>query len=352
LLAGTRLVIKSGMTVSDVIAFPLPRLLCDVGGTHIRFAAVEAESTPPRFLSHTALADHPDFIAAARGAVAAMPAPPASLVICAAGPADGCSVTLTNRDWRIDGHEIVGALRLKQGLLLNDFEAVALSLPALDARSFVPAIEREEVSTLDGLQLVVGAGTGLGVAALISNGGLYQSISSEAGHVTLAPATEEDEAVFAHIERSNGRLTAETIISGPGLERLHSARLAVAAHTNSAKKTAAEISIEAQQNPAGFEADTVRHFWRIVARFAGDMALVFTARKGVVLAGGVLQKLFPLLEAKEFRACFQDKSPMQKLICGMSVHLLQDEYAVLSGLARIASRPAEYSIDFQTRRWR
>ncbi len=339
------------MTAPDVIAFPLPRLLCDVGGTHIRFAAVEAEGLAPSLLSHGILASFAGFEDAARHAIASMNTPPASLLICAAGPVDGRSAQLTNRGWRLDGEVLAGSLHLKQGVLLNDFEAVALSLPALNGSSLVQVVGREQSSSSGGPQLVLGAGTGLGLAALISDDGRHQAISSEAGHITLGPACEEDEAVFARVERPHGRLTAETLISGPGLERLHRARLILSGKEPAIEMSAAGIAENAGRYSSGVEAATVRHFWRIVARFASDMALVFAARGGVVLAGGALQKLYPMMDPQEFRACFLDKSPMQALIRGISVHMLKDEYAVLKGLARIAALPSEYSIDYESRRW-
>lgn len=168
----------------------------------------------------------------------------------------------------------------------------------------------------------------------------------------LAPFDAEDAETFPLIERPLGRLTAESVISGPGLERLHRARCRRARIDASVSLNAAEITAAALRAPGGFEAQSIRHFWRLTARFSGDIALAFGARGGVVLAGGVLPKIAPLFDAKEFHSCFTDKAPMASMMREIPVSLLLDDSAALQGLARIADAPDAYQIDFKTRCWR
>src|SRR5947209_12648700 len=124
----------------------------------------------------------------------------------------------------IDGPDIADALGLDQGLLLNDFEAQALSLPALlpEWAQDIGSVAAPE----GGLRLVLGPGTGLGAAALAEVRGQLLPLATEIGHTDFGPVGAEEEQIWGHLERAHGRVTAECVISGPGLVRLHKAGLA------------------------------------------------------------------------------------------------------------------------------
>ena len=116
----------------------------------------------------------------------------------------------------IDGPDVAGKLGLGQGLLLNDFEAQALSLPTIPegwARQHRPAAS----FGAGGPQVILGPGTGLGVAALIEADGRHTPVASEACHIGFGPATDEEWAIWPHLERAHGRITTESVISGAGL---------------------------------------------------------------------------------------------------------------------------------------
>src|SRR4051812_5195491 len=225
------------------------------------------------------------------------PQPPRSLIVCAAGPLEERRLKLTNADWTIDGPEIAEALKLEQGLLLNDFEAQALSLPAL-----LPEWTREigaARSARGGLRLVLGPGTGLGAAALAEIDGRFLPLATEIGHTDFGPTNSEEEAIWPHLERVEGRVTAESVISGPGLVRLHEARLGRRGQT-SGHPDGVSIVDHALAGSSE-EVETVRFFWRFVARLSGDLALTFMATGGINLAGGILPRIVDLLDPVEFR---------------------------------------------------
>jgi glucokinase len=337
------------MALTDV-SFPFPHLLCDIGGTNIRFAAVEKAGSSLNLLMHTELDGFRHAGEACRTAIGMMSEQPASLLVSAAGPGNGRKIQLTNKDWSLDSETLGPELSLRKILLLNDFEALALAIAAARESSITTLIDTGARFDPGANLIVLGAGTGLGVAAVARVGDRYVAFPGEGGHITLAATGDEDLDIFPHVDCPSGRLTAETLISGPGLERLHRARLASLGMAETAL-SAADMGSRAAHDQSGQEARSVGHFWRLVARFAGDMALVFAARGGVVLAGGVLQKLLPLLDVAEFQRCFRDKSPLQELVAPMPVGILNDEYAVLQGLARIAQRPEDYSLDFAARSW-
>jgi glucokinase len=112
--------------------FPFPVLLCDIGGTNARFSLAPAPGAPPRPGPHLKTGNFPSLEDALAAALAGLGRKPRSLIACAAGPVSGRAVKLTNADWTIDGADVAARAGLDQGLLLNDFEAQAFSLPVLE----------------------------------------------------------------------------------------------------------------------------------------------------------------------------------------------------------------------------
>ena len=210
----------------------------------------------------------------------------------------------------MDGPETARRAGLSQGLLLNDFEAQALSLPA------IPEAWARRIGPLafasNGPQVILGPGTGLGVAALVEADGRFTPVSSEACHIDFGPVSPEEFALWPHLERAHGRVTSESVISGAGLARVHRARMMALGqadpHLGPPGVTAA-----AEADPRGEAAASLRLFWRIVARFAGDMAVTFVATGGLTLSGGVLPRLVDFLDEATFRDAFEAKAPVDGL---------------------------------------
>ncbi len=332
--------------------FPYPLAVCDIGGTNARFAYARALNEPLIHLSQANTARYPDLASACAGVFASAGVSPASLIACAAGPVINRTVRLTNIHWTIDGPEVAHSLGLTQGLLLNDFEALALTLPALKADSVLMIGTQDPLKSNGQTRLVLGPGTGLGVAALVEADGRYLVLPSEAGHTEFAPADKEETEIFALVEKSLGRLTAEMLISGPGLVRLYKARQLVhgASHPDEVSQPQ-DITRLALADSLGVQAAAIRHFWKLTARFAGDMALAFSAGGGVTLAGGILPKLTRFLDQEEFRSAFANKPPMAKLLERIHTQLLVNEGAVLEGMRSLADRPDLYHLGFSERYW-
>ncbi len=301
--------------------------------------------------------DFDGLISAARVAIETFGEKPASLLACAAGPVTGRHVQLTNAPWKlIGGEELATALELDQGLLLNDFEALAFSLPSLGPDSFAPLGVRQggakkSVATNSEIKVVVGPGTGLGVAALASTGRRYLALSSEAGHMGFAPQDDLEIEIFRRAGGQTGRVTAETFLSGPGLERLHQLLGAAMGSPITQSLAAPDIVAAAQRSPTGPEARSLRLFWRLLGRFCGDIALAFNARGGLVLAGDMTRCIAPLLDPEAFLREFQAKAPLEALACAIPVSCLQTPDAALQGLLAVAANPSLYVIDYANREW-
>ena len=328
--------------------FPYPVLVCDIGGTNARFALAPAPGAPLLAGPRLKTKDFPALEDALTVAIAGFAHKPRSLIACAAGPVSGRGVKLTNADWRIDGLTVAAKAGLGQGLLLNDFEAQALSLPVLKPAWVTPVGSYEQKP---GVELILGLGTGFGAAALIHSGGRHLVLASEAGHMDFGPLGAEEAAIWRHLDTGGlGRVCAETVLSGSGLLRLHRARCAAAGNATDVESEIALIG-KARAQPAGEEARTLRHCWALTGRFAGDLALAFLAKGGVTLAGGILPRILDFCDPGDFRTAFENKSPYGDMMRAIGTRLIVTEDAVLTGMASIAAVPQDYAIDYENRVW-
>ena len=329
--------------------FPFPVLVCDIGGTNARFAFVPSRGATPEPGPHLKTRNFPGLEEALAVALAELGRKPRSLIACAAGPVRGRAIKLTNADWTIDGAGVAAMAGLDQGLLLNDFEAQAFSLPVLEPAWVQPI---GAFAPKPGGQLILGLGTGLGVAALLEIETRHFVLASEAGHMGFGPLGAEETALWPHLDTGSlGRVCAETILSGPGLMRLYRARC-MAAGEAAAESSEIALIERAHAQPGGEEAATLRLCWTLTARFAGDLALAFLAKGGVAFSGGILPRIVESCDLGAFRAAFENKAPYDGLLRSIGTRLIISEDAVLSGMAAIANAPQNYAIDYMNRAWR
>jgi glucokinase len=331
------------------VRFPFPVLLCDIGGTNARFALVPASGAPLETGPHLKTENFAGLEDALAAVFEGLGAKPRSLIACAAGPVGGRAVKMTNVDWTIDGADVAAKAGLDQGLLLNDFEAQAFSLPVLEPAWVQPI---GAFAPKPGAQLIMGLGTGLGVAALLEIETRHFALASEAGHMGFGPLGPEETALWPHLDTGSlGRVCAETILSGPGLMRLHRARC-IAAGETAAESSEIALVERARAQSGGAEAATLRLCWALTARFAGDLALAFLAKGGVVFSGGILPRILEFCDPERFRAAFENKAPYGEMMRAIGTRLIISEDAVLSGMAAIANAPQNYAIDYANRAWR
>ncbi len=328
--------------------FPFPVLVCDTGGTNVRFALQAEAAAPLGPIVHLITDDYPGLPEAIEAAAPKLGARPRSMIVCGAGPVVGRTLKLTNAPWVMDGPETARRAGLAQGLLLNDFEAQALSLPA------IPEDWTRRIGPLPfggkGPQVILGPGTGLGIAALVEADGRFTPVSSEACHIDFGPVWPEEFQLWPHLERAHGRITSESVLNGAGLARLHRARM-MALGLPDPLDDPPTVAAAALADRRGEAAASVELYWRIVARFAGDMAVTFVATGGVTLSGGVLPRVVDFLDDAAFRAAFEAKAPVDGLARSIATRLIMRSDAVLIGMAAIAARPDGYAIDYASRNW-
>lgn len=304
----------------------------DIGGTHARLALMADGSTEPlrerRYLcaAHQGLESVlADFLAGDCGAVHAG-------CLAVAGPIadDGHSARLTNLPWTIDATALAARFGIGRLSLANDFTAAALGITACPAEALVPLQAGEPLATAP--RLVVGAGTGLGMAVLLPTRQGWQVLPGEGGHVAFGPLDPTQADLWRDLYRQHGRVTAERVISGPGLEAIHR-HLA----PDAPPATAELISAQAAADRTGTAGRAVDLFLAAYGAYAGDMAMTVMARGGVFLAGGIAAKLLPLLADSPFLAAFNAKAEHAELIRRMPVTVAIDPALGLRGAAVLAA---------------
>jgi glucokinase len=329
---------------------PHPLLVADVGGTNARFSLAEEPGAALVPVCRLRTKETPTAYDAIAQALAASPVRPKSVILCAAGPVLGREARLTNAQWTFDGADLARHFDLAQGLLLNDFEAAALALAVLEPADVRPI--GRPVPPGGGPKLVLGPGTGLGMAALVTVAGRAAPLPGEAGHIGFGPLDEEDVPVFARIERHFGRLTPETILSGPGMLRLHRALAPDFGRDPAALEDDPPEIVARAHGDCPHCAATVQHFLKHLARFCGDMGILFSATGGVVVRGGVMNSIAPLADEDLFRARFEDKAPVEALARAVPLSLLPSDAVILRAMAAVGADPDRFVIDYPARYWR
>lgn len=317
-----------------------PVLLGDIGGTNARFAVLSAPGVPLAPLPRELTGAHPGPEAAIRSALNAHDGPlPRTAILAVATRVEAPVVRLTNAAWTVDAAEIARAFDLKQVTLVNDYTPVAAALAVL-AEDHPDQLVRIG-STLphrEGARLVLGPGTGFGAAALLPAGGRWLVQATEAGHVEFGPTSPDEEALWPHLETVGGRITAEAVLSGPGLLRLYRA-LASRDGSEPVCSIPNEVLERGMAATEACAAEALRLFVRLLGRFAGDLALVFGATGGVFLASGIAPRIVGLLQEPGFRAAFERKSPFDAWAATVSSFVITHPEPALVGLSALAQRP-------------
>lgn len=339
-------------TPSAVDSIPFPVLIADIGGTNARFALIRDAGHGLDRVTQVQTARHADPIdSIASLGLAGGSDRPRTAIMALAAPVTGDEVRLTNCPWTIRPLDLIRRLGLDQVILLNDFEAQALALPSLrlteDHSEILPIGGGEPVHEAG--MVVIGPGTGLGVASLVRAVGRWIPIPGEGGHVSLGPESDDELPVWAHLERIGGRVTAETILSGSGMLRL--ARAVAAARGVACPFAAPEAITAAADFGDALALEVLRLFARCLGRVAGDFALVSLARGGVYIAGGIPKKIERFLTDGTFRAAFEAKAPHTALVARMPTYLVRHPQAALVGLAAFARRPNDYGLELDGRFW-
>jgi glucokinase len=335
-------------TTEDHIPFPI--LIGDIGGTNARFSLLTDAYAEPREFPIIQTAKFATIDEAIQASVLDKTSvQPRSAILAIAGPINGDEIPLTNCPWVVRPNNMIANLGFEDVIVVNDFEAQALAVASLSDEHQVQLGRGEELTGHS--KVVLGPGTGLGVAGLVNALHSWIPVPGEGGHVDLGPRTERDFQVFPHIERIEGRVSAEQILCGRGLAGLYQA-VCAADGVEPQFSDPADVSTKGLSGENPQAAETLSLFATYLGRVAGDMACVFMARGGVYLAGGIPQKILPALKGPEFRAAFEDKAPHRALMSTIPTYVVTHPLAALAGLSTYARMPGRFGVATDGRRWR
>jgi glucokinase len=245
---------------------------------------------------------------------------------------------LTNLPWRIDSTELAHALHLSRVKVINDFEAVGYGIDGLDRDSLV--VLQEAPAALGAPRVVIGAGTGLGVAMLHRCGDHYEVHATEAGHMDYAPCCQEQEDLLAWLRKRYGRVSYERVVSGMGIEDIYRYLAESAGEEEDELLRAADIpaavSLAAEKNPLAARALDI--FVASYGSVAGNLALATLAQGGVYIAGGIAPKILPRMVEGRFLQAFNEKGRMSRITRGLPVQVITNPKVGLIGAALAARR--------------
>ncbi len=269
-----------------------------------------------------------------------------------AGPVEDNRAKVTYLPWVIDGKSLAEEFNLGRVEVVNDFAAAAQGVATLQSDDLVTLQEGRPLPQSP--RLLIGAGTGLGVAALIPQGDGWRTVGGEGGHIGFSPADEEQLSVWRHLLMPGGRVTAENVLSGPGLAAIYDSlrkcsSVSVVANAreegvmpelkvsprNTAITDPAEIAAAASSNPlAGRALDL---FISAYGAFAGDLALLFMARGGIYIGGGIAPKILPRLKEGGFVRAFGARGAHAGLMPDFPIRVITNERLGLQGALSIAA---------------
>jgi glucokinase len=307
-------------------------LVGDVGGTNARFALLDAEGRVRNLHIYPAAsyASLGDIIADYLERTVGRKRPPRA-VIAVAGPVLDGEIEFTNLDWQVSEGEILAQFEFEAVKLINDFAAQALACPLLEPDSLRPLGPKIRGGA-DCPMVVLGAGTGFGVAGLARSERGDMAVATEGGHAAFAPSDDVEVEVWTQFRARYGRVSIERLLSGRGLFEIYG----VLAGLRQAEATAADEKavFEAAGKGDPVAAETLDRFCGILGSVAGDLALSFGARGGVFISGGIAPRMSERLATGSFRARFEDKGRLTPYVQQIPTSLVLHPYPALIGAGR------------------
>ncbi len=310
-------------------------LLADIGGTNARFALLKDGTIGP--VEHMKVADYKT-PADALAAFLARPAaggPVVAAVLGVAGTIEHNRSTITNRGWTIDGAELTKRFGFRAAHLLNDFEALAWSLPALEPSDLVALGEQRAVRGAP--MLVVGPGTGFGASCFFPRDTAPLAVVGEAGHATLPATSEREEKVIDHLRQRFGHVSVERALSGAGLKNIYQA-LASIDRIEAPDRDPAAITRAAVDGSCGLSRAALDMFCSFLGTVAGNLALTFCARGGVYIAGGIVPRFTDYFAKSSFRQRFESKGRYEPYLRNIPTSIIVRPDASFLGLRAFFDR--------------
>ncbi len=310
-------------------------LIGDIGGTYARFALANPEGLVHRSELTVLCRDYKTAELAIFDYLERIGLPvPKAICLAAAGPVADEKVVFTNNHWSIDRQGLSKRYPAARIRLLNDFEAIACSIPLLKESDLLtigpePVLVQDKINYTVG---VLGPGTGLGMAGLVVREDKVHPVVSEGGHVGFAPENPLQSRVLEELRKRFGHVSDERLLSGPGHENIYRALCAIHGEL-CAPPPAPEIFRRAQLNQDLRAGETLDLFYEVLGQVAGNLALTLGAYDGIYIAGGIVKRYPELIESSHFRRGFENKGRYRTMMEKIPTLLIMHPQPGLLGAA-------------------
>jgi glucokinase len=315
----------------------------DIGATRARLAAFETEGNRLKCaVEKTYMSQQHDGLATILAEfIRTEGIPVHSACVGVAGPVRGGRSKISNLPWIIDSRELAKQLKLHSVGLLNDLEAYAYGIDALESKDFVSLSEGAEDA--EGNRAVISARTGLGMAGLYWDGFRHHPFACEGGHADFAPRNDLEMELLGYLQKKYGRISCERILSGPGIKNIydflrdtHKAEEPEWLRTqmDGVGDAPALISRTALEGKATICDQTLSIFVSVFGAETGNCALKFMSTGGIFIGGSIAAKNVPKMNEPGFVQAFLDKGRMEVLLKDMPVKIVLNDDCGIIGAAR------------------
>ena len=321
------------MTSQDNVLAGSTALVADIGGTNARFALASQGLLHSASVQVLPCDDFDNLDHAVNHYLAQQQVSVEHACMAFACPVSGTSISMTNNHWAFDKAAMQDALRLKSFKVINDFTAQALAVPAMSTDTLMAVGPGEAVA--GATKLIIGPGTGLGVAGLVKVGEHWLPLPGEGGHAAFSPITALDADILTILQRQ-GYVSWESVLCGSGLERLFTAHSQLSGQELHLKNH--EITTRALDGEPLCQ-QTLAHFCQLLGRAASNAALTTGAQGGVYIAGGIIPRFPEFFAQSGFRAAFEVNDKMSQYLAAIPTHLVLHDNPGLTGACAALANP-------------
>ncbi len=308
-----------------------PRLIADIGGTNARFAILSGGQVKDERVLRCE--EHTTLVSAIQHYLQPLDAAlqPVEAALAIASPITGDYIRMTNHPWQFSASQTRASLGLRRLIILNDFTALAMSL------RYLAAADLEQVGGLqpqsDAPLALIGPGTGLGVSGLLPMAGHWLPLQGEGGHATISVMSERELRILEVLRQRYSHVSAERVISGPGLVNLYAAICTLDAIPTE-DFTPADITQRALSGESRVCREALNVLCALLGTAAGNLALTLGAIGGVYIGGGIIPRLGKFFANSPFRARFEDKGRYADYLAPIPVYVIHAEKPAFIGAAR------------------
>jgi glucokinase len=317
----------------------------DIGGTNTRLAFVEERDgrLVPVAEATFASREHASLETVLRQFVAARRLPVTCAAFGVAGPVKHGRCDATNLPWQVDARLVAREIGLQSVGLINDLEANAWGIPALQPEDF--AVLNQGEADAEGNAAIISAGTGLGEAGIYWDGRRHRPFATEGGHTDFAPRNGLEMELLEYLLRQFPRVSYERVVSGPGLVNIYRFLRDAGrgeeppwlAEKMRRQDPGAAISVAALSGKSDLCIQALDLFVSLYGAEAGNLALKLLATAGVYLGGGIAPKIIDKLRDPVFMNAFTAKGRLRPLLQAMPVRVILNAKTALLGAARFAA---------------